>query len=424
MARSIIIGLSIFAVFFTSMVFFRKPIDGYLFYLVVLALLPIFLVKYNFKIPAKILILYLVLFLVGMAMVIKGHNKFGLFMKSYTSFCFFYVYYFLLLKYMNYDFERIFRVYYKGALIVASIGIIQFISYLADFKPGHDFTWLLNKWGDMNELFAINSIMPEPSHLAQVMGPAMFLSLYTLLKKPIWGIYRWQAILIIIVYLLSGSSTGYAGVLFAFILIFFQKIKLGRLLWGGTLLVIVFVGFYQVFPKFRVRVNGFVAIYATANPGMHQFMQSEGSSFVLYNNLYIAMKAFSQSPLTGAGIGSHPYSFDKYSLTKNGPYQEILRAAFGLNVNRMDASSLLNRLASETGIMGLGFAFWFLYAFFIRRKKAHSIDLWLVNRASLLIIFLFLLRQGHYFLYGFPFFVWMYYYSHRINAQQYKASSS
>ena len=44
---------------------------------------------------------------------------------------------------------------------------------------------------------------------------------------------------------------------------------------------------------------------------------------------------------------------------------------------------------------------------------------WIISGAILTMIVVNLLRQGHYFLNGFPFFIWLYYFNY-VNAQKYK----
>ncbi|MBC7412858.1 MAG: hypothetical protein H7331_10455, partial [Bacteroidia bacterium] len=64
--------------------------------------------------------------------------------------------------------------------------------------------------------------------------------------------------------------------------------------------------------------------------------------------------------------------------------------------------------------------------FVIRRPNAVEIDesYWIISGALLVMILLNLLRQGHYFLFGFPFFVLLYAYNSINYRERYNPSGS
>jgi hypothetical protein len=76
----------------------------------------------------------------------------------------------------------------------------------------------------------------------------------------------------------------------------------------------------------------------------------------------------------------------------------------------MDANSMALRLMSETGIYGLVVMFFILFKCWIFKQRAASEEHWVMSNGIALIIILYLARQGHYFLNGFPFFLWLYFY--------------
>jgi O-antigen ligase len=134
---------------------------------------------------------------------------------------------------------------------------------------------------------------------------------------------------------------------------------------------------------------------------------------VLYNNYYIAKENFKRNPLFGTGLGSHPIAFDKYSLTKS---SDVIQITF----NKADANSMFLRLLSETGLYGVIFIIYFLVRHYFWRGKSADDENWIISNALAIIIILYLLRQGHYFLNGFPFFLWLYYYTWKINREERK----
>jgi hypothetical protein len=113
-------------------------------------------------------------------------------------------------------------------------------------------------------------------------------------------------------------------------------------------------------------------------------------------------------PLFGTGLGSHPTAFDKYSLTN-------LAGAVDIDFNKMDANSMFLRLMSETGLYGLSVMMLLLFKCWVFRHMTSDREIWVMSNSLVLIIILFLARQGHYFLNGFPFFLWLYYYTYKMN---------
>jgi len=68
------------------------------------------------------------------------------------------------------------------------------------------------------------------------------------------------------------------------------------------------------------------------------------------------------------------------------------------------------RLMSETGLYGLAIMLMLLFKSWIARSNAIDDETWVMSNGIAIIILLYLLRQGHYFLNGFPLFLWLYYY--------------
>ena len=127
------------------------------------------------------------------------------------------------------------------------------------------------------------------------------------------------------------------------------------------------------------------------------------------------MRNFSNNFLFGSGLGSHPVAFEKYSITRD------IRVA-NVSQNSLDASSMLFRLISETGLYGTALMLLVFFRCFIKRRSDRSAPdyYWIISGGICVMIAVNLLRQGHYFLNGFPFFIWMYYYNY-INYKKYSA---
>ena len=135
------------------------------------------------------------------------------------------------------------------------------------------------------------------------------------------------------------------------------------------------------------------------------------SSFVLYNNVNVMKKSFSDHPFIGRGIGSYELAYQKYSLTKEDDF--LIKKGF--DFNSKDGNSLYIRSIVEMGSIGLLFWPVFIRRFFIRKNsfqdESTTYDVtWIYSGAVLTLILGYLLRQGNYFLNGFPFFVLLYYF--------------
>jgi hypothetical protein len=159
---------------------------------------------------------------------------------------------------------------------------------------------------------------------------------------------------------------------------------------------------YAYVPDFRSRVDSSVGLWVREDFSLENI---NSSSFVLYNNYHIALENFKSNPITGTGLGSHPIAFDKYSLTREAGILDI-------HFNKADANSMILRIMSETGLIGLLFIFFFIFKMYVRKNEfMPGNHLWVISNSLLIIIILYLLRQGNYFINGFPMFMWLYYYT-------------
>ena len=61
------------------------------------------------------------------------------------------------------------------------------------------------------------------------------------------------------------------------------------------------------------------------------------------------------------------------------------------------------------------FVIYFLFRNLVFRQKSIDDEHWIISNSLMLIVVLYLLRQGHYFLNGLPFFMWLYYYTRKSN---------
>lgn len=392
------------SVFINSYVFFKYPFEGYFYYLIFLALIPLFVLKYGY--PQYLVKLFFWFLAVGGTFVLSGYYQMFDFIKVFGGMFMSFTFYHYVLKYYKFNLLQVFSVYLKWSYIVALIGVVQAASYLVGFEYGYNFRWLLNKWGVAEGGLMgirINSVFSEPSGLAAALAPAVFVAVYNLMHKKNFVLSKRASITILIIYIISGSSTAYIGILLIFILIS-MSIKFRYLLMGIIGGSIILFSFYNVSNDFKSRVDSSIGLWIYQD---YTIDNTNTSSFVLYNNIHVAIESFKEYPLFGTGLGSYSVAYQKHSLTKN---VEVI--AYNFEFNTSDGNSLLVRMLVELGGGGVFFFFLLLVRGFIYlRIEEEFLTYKIISQAILVLIFLNLMRQGNYFLNGFPLFVLIYYYN-------------
>ncbi|MCX6312802.1 MAG: hypothetical protein NT084_14360 [Bacteroidetes bacterium] len=414
MRQTRLINVLIFlSVFISSITFFNTPFEGYVHYIIFILLLPPFMI--NFGAPKKVMGLLVFPLIAGILEIFMGNNTWDLFLKIFIGVLLSASFYGYVMEYFDFDTQKIFGYYLKGALIVSYIGLFQFFSYQIHFRFGYDYSWILNKWGVVQSGFGIriNSIFSESSQCAIVLSPACFVAIYNLLprnKKYVFS--KFQSCIVLLTTFLTISSTGYMGL---FLMLFFLLLNYGKIsyfLFGFPVIILASFILYNNIPEFKSRIDSSLGLWIEED---FKLENVNSSSFILYNNYHTAQENFLSNPFTGTGLGSHKVAFDKYSLTNRA---DIIDLQF----NKSDGNSLFIRLMSETGLMGLIFIFVFIRRFYVRRNEFDEEGThWIISNAILIIILLYLLRQGNYFLNGFPLFLWLYYYNRKKHVDRIQA---
>ena len=405
---------------------FRKqlPFEFYITYVPIIVFLFFFIAKYRF--PREVLYLLVPLLITGILNIIIGNNAVTSFFKIFLNLGINIVFYRYVMEYYGYDVNKIFRTYLQGSYIVSILGLIQVVSFIIHFEPGYNWRVFLplNKWDfHLGGLFGIrlNSTFTEPSYFGSSIAPAFFIAAYELFFKKEVFLTRTKCIVIIAAYLLTFSSLAYIGI---FITILLLALNFGALRYFFFAIPIAFIMFYVGYNNvkdFRVRIDGMKALFldgvveselsgkmaksARMLKVSKVLTRIHGSSFVLYNNTYVAKENFKQNPLFGSGLGSHEIAFQKYNLNYmlGGIYE----------FNAPDANSMFLRILSELGLMGVVFVFLYIFKFYVSKNLASEEDetYWLISNAILVIILTQLLRQGNYTFNGFIFFGFMYYFN-------------
>lgn len=395
--------LVISTLFLTSYVFFRAPFEFYLFYVPILILLPVFISKIPFS--RSLFVFFILLGISGLYGILAENNTFPNFIKVYASIIIIYSFYFYAIAYNQFRIKNLFLIYLHLCKILAFIGIIQLVSFYIGFTPGYDFRWILNKYSLVASegSFRLSSIISEPSQYAFVLAPAIFVSLYSVLNRNFQFISLPWALIIITTTILTYSTHAYIVLLFGIMIIIMKNFNFIKSL---VLIILVSIGvifLYNNVHQFQIRVDDTVLILKDAHRlNEREFLvKLNTSNFTLLNNAVISLNAFEQSPLVGNGLGSHPVSFDKFSITRQRylPFEDF---------NQMDANSLFLRLLSELGLLGVGTFIYILIRYRVGSVK--DTNAWIVSHAILTMMIAALLREGHYFISGVPLFLFMYIY--------------
>jgi len=403
--NKIIVFFIYVSIFINSYVLFKGPVDFYIGYVIIIVLLPVFIMRYG--IPKYLFYIFSFLFLTGMYNIFAGNNTIPLFFKVFTGLFGSYLFYFYVILESDYDIENLFKYYLKGAYIVSIIGLIQFISFLLAFQPGYNFQWILNKWGVAaggNFGIRINSIYAEPTYYAICISPAVFVAMYDIFSKQPYYFSRRNSLLILVVYLLTFSGIGYVGFLLCIVLFLLNFGLIRYFIIFIPILIMVFYLMYNNVSEFRTRYDGFIHVFTT---GTFSVGKTHGTAISTYNNFHIALENFKSNYLFGTGIGSHPIAAEKYSLTKH-------IAQEGLQQNYLEGNSMLIRIGSETGLFGLIICMFIIFKYYVIRDAEKDSYHWMISNAVLVLILLNLIRQGNYFLNGFPFFVYLYYFNYQL----------
>lgn len=387
----------------SSIVFFKQPFEGYFHYIIYLLLLPSFISRFGLpRAPFQLLMIPLI---VGVFQVWLENNEAFLFIKIWGGVLLSVTFYYYVVQYYEMDVERMFKLYLTWTYWTAVIAIVQYVSFKLNFRPGYDYGVLLNKGGSVigDGIIRVNSIYLEPSQLGIMLGPAAFVAAMNIFRRRNYHYKKYMNYVILLALYLSRSSTGYLGL---FLVLLIVGINYGYVLYLALFIVVSFFaawGLYNTVGEFRDRVDSSIGLWVEGDLSLKNI---NSSSFVLYNNSHIAWENLKEHPLLGTGLGSHQVAYKKYTYTKEGKIR-----LQGFEFNTADANSMFLRLMSETGLVGTIFIMLLVFRGFVGYAGNDEDSYWIISGALLVIILLYLLRQGNYFLNGFPFFMWLYYYN-------------
>jgi hypothetical protein len=288
-------------------------------------------------------------------------------------------YYYSFFRSQDHRLNYLFHMYCKFAYYIAIIGIIMFV-----------FHYITRGY-----FLRLESIFREPAHYVTVIFPAFYFYLKNYLE---YKIYKVRTFVIFISIVLAGSSVGFVGLLFSWLLIY--KPNFRNMIKAMAFFLITLFLIFNLSSDFKDRAESTIYLLVTQD-----FTKANVSSFALISNLFVALKSFSNHWLIGGGLGSHEISYFKY-IYSVGFNIDALKDPTIIGLNYNDACSLFIRILSEIGLVGIVFVFFFIVKYRIKTPCMEKN----ISDGILIYFLLKLLREGHYFSPEMYFFVCLYYF--------------
>ena len=398
---------------------YRIPFDFYVYYLVfILSIFYYLRTMKSINLIPRWFVISIVL-LIGSTIVtslLSDSYSLGV-TKQIIGLIFTSIAYYTFIVYNNYEIKKIFRMYVFLAFFVALEGLLEEFLNLNGIH--------INAKMRMTDMgfYRIFGIMGEPYFLAVVLLPALFFVFSkTTNFQRINSKYNNYILLfsISLCFVLTFSSAGVIGiggiVLFWLYNKKFLSLNSWKIIFLPVFLLLISYSFSNIqteWKEFNIKYTQTLAAFTNNSTQKKDLEKLNTSSFALYSNFVIAKESFSENPLTGSGLGTHEANYRKH-FSKYFDNDFVIR--YGV-FNTADANSLFVRLLSETGFLGLGLFFTFLFKNFLRRKgydDEELSDYTLINQGIFILIIVRLVRTGNYFGNGFFLFFFIYYFSYKI----------
>lgn len=194
----------------------------------------------------------------------------------------------------------------------------------------------------------LKSIFAEPSLFVYTTLPAIgyFINAWHSERR-----YGWETLIFLAAYVLADSSLGYFGLLLIAAFTYIKKLSIWHLLAALVAGALVVTGLFFASGNFRLRVTDTAIAISKQN-----LKSTNGSTFAMLSNIYVAASAFRDHPVIGVGIGGYVNAYSTYIHDLG--EEQLSGVQYGLNMD--DANSLFVRAAAELGSVGLIAIFAFL----------------------------------------------------------------
>jgi len=317
----------------------------------------------------------------------------------------------------NFEIKKIFRMYVFLAFFVAAEGLLEEVLNLSGIHINSKMRMTTSGF------YRIFGIMGEPYFLAVALLPALFFVFYKTtvferINSKIKNIFMLLCIATCFIFTFSSAGVlGIGGVFFFYLInkqyLSFKSWKIILLPIFISLFGLLFTNVQKEWQEFNIKFTQTLTAFSNNSTKKEDIELLNTSSFALYSNFIIAKASFNANPLTGSGLGTHESNYKKY-FSKYFDKDFIIR--YGV-FNTADANSLFVRLLSETGLLGLGLFFTFLFKNALWRKGYNNTELrdyTLINQSIFIWFLVRLVRTGNYFGNGFFLFFFIYYFTKKI----------
>ena len=344
----------------------------------------IYILRKKIYIRKKMVLIFFVLILHALINVLLGNNNIQFALKQIIGVGITYIFYDNYLR--DYKSTDIMKIYIKIVNFLCVIAIIQELAYVLNIVPLYNYSWLVKdqQIGSIGiGLFRIVTIFSEPSCIATLFAPAVYMSINSLIYPEKNKISKINSVIIILVYLLTFSSLAYIGFGIAVLLNIINGKNLIKnmvlVLLGG--LTIVFL--YTNVVEFRERVDD---VFKSLK--VNEIENANLSSAVFVANVKIASMSTKDNFGLGTGWGSYALEHDKY-------IDSVYYMSYGRDLNREDGNSLVVRVLTELGVLGIITIIIFIIKFYTGTNKNKEYNI--ISNAILIAFILRLIRCGHYF---------------------------
>jgi hypothetical protein len=351
---------------FSVILVIRVPIAIRLFDVIMLTnLILMLLLGYVVRISARMLCFILYLAVSGGIGIFHGTDTIALVAKEFLGISVSALYFYYFFRMIGNDFERTFSTYATIAFWFAVIA--------------------LPIWAGaciyLQEYVRLRGLTAEPTAFCDLVLPAYYWYTYQYFTSRRYGA---RVAVFTLAIILTDSTNGYVCVMFGAILLLSGRLKYLvaiPLVLGGI------IGLAYTFSAdFRLRIND------TLHAALTQDLRGANfSTYAIMSNLFVTQQVLKESPIIGNGLGSHPISHARFLADI--PGVGVFVQTRGADLNAPDAGSLTLRSLSELGILGFLGELIFVFYFRVGGSGARAA----ISNAILVVFFLKLLRDGHYF---------------------------
>lgn len=324
---------------------------------------------------------------------------------------------YLFINSYEFNLKKIFKDYIDIIFLASIVVVVQIVGVSLKLNFLIDFSYLGFDTGGIllnAPRGRFHSWFYEPSFMAYAFTPVVFVGVCRLFKIGSL-ISKEKALFIIVISLMTQSSIGFLGFLFSILLVGFSKYPIFKkpliLVLVAVFLVLGSVLIYRI-PPVKLRVDHTSVLFLNNKVSAEDIIKTNLSTYALYSNYEITKQAFKKNPFFGTGIGTYELNYDIYL---NYVIPDIMWRKYH-KLNRQDADSLLFRVLVEMGLVGVLLSFYFVLRKKLRFKDKFKTDLeqslWIINNGIFILIFLRLIRQGHYTMLGFVMFILIYLFSY------------